>query len=406
MGFLDRFKNKDKNKPKNLTYAELLSGGFPVFTQYGQGNYRDETVQACISRIANEMKKLNPKHIRRTPEGYETVTDSVERVLRAPNVRQTTADFLEYVTWQLFLNYNAFIVPYYDDNGSLLALYPLPQGSYSIMTDASGVDYLVCQFNGERDDMTFVYRNVIHLRLKYSVNEIMGGNQMGQPDNGALLRLEALNSNVLNSVERNVKGEIKGFFSSQAHLGYENLKKAKADLVQLWEGDGSGFAILDAGTEYKELSNGAKSVDAEVLKFLDSKILRYYGISEAILSGDFTKSQYEAFYQCVLEPLVIGWGQAFSKALFSSRELQVGNEIRFFTSALEFMTTQEKFELIRLLGDHGGMYLNEGRQIFGLEPESELKGLRLQSLNYIQADKAMEYQIGSDGAKEAKDKEE
>lgn len=392
MGFLDRFRSK---RPKELTYSEMLSGGYPVFTQYGQGNYKDETIQACIYRIASEMKKLDPRHIRKTVEGFETVNDALNRVLASPNPRQTTSDFLEYITWQLYLNYNAFIVPYYDNSGNITMLYPLPQGSYSIMTDNDGIDYLVCQFNGARQDLTFVYKNVIHLRLKYSVNEIMGGNALGQPDNTELLRLGQLNSRLLSSVEKNVKGSIKGLFTADAHMGLQELKKSKDELIKLWEDD-SGFAIIGAGSNYKELNNNGKNVDADVLEFVDSKILRYYGVSKAILSGDYTKAQYEAFYQSVLEPLVISWGQAFSKALFSARELQTGNEVKFFTAPLEFMTTAEKFELVRLLGDQGGMYLNEFRQMFGMAPEPELAGQRLQSLNYVQADKATQYQIGAD----------
>ena len=38
-------------------------------------------------------------------------------------------------------------------------------------------------------------------------------------------------------------------------------------------------------------------VDAETLKFIDNRILRIFGVSMAILIGDYTKDQYEAFYQ-------------------------------------------------------------------------------------------------------------
>ena len=41
------------------------------------------------------------------------VNDSLQAVLNNPNPRMTTSDFLEKVTWLLFLNYNAFIVPTY-----------------------------------------------------------------------------------------------------------------------------------------------------------------------------------------------------------------------------------------------------------------------------------------------------
>ena len=388
MAFWDRLFN---NQNKNLKQGIGLNGGALIFSQYGDFNYQGETVQACISRIANEMKKLRPRHVYTDGMGYKVNNDRLNFVLQNPNSRQTGADFLEYITWQLFLNYNAFIIPYYDEKGTLLSLYPLPQGSYTILTDDKGEDYLKCQYNGTRPDMTFRYKNIIHLRLKYSVNEIMGGNKFGQPDNEQLMNLEKLNGQLLKNVTKNVAGTVKGYFTPKAHIDIDTLKESKARLEEMWNSD-SAFAILDCGTEYKEINRTTSNVDADTLKFLDEKILRYYGVSKAILSGDYTKAQKEAFYQSVLEPLVISWGQAFTKALFTDREKQVGNKVMFFADELDYMTTSEKMELVRLLGDQGGLYLNEVRQMFGWEPLKEMDGKRLQSLNYIEATKAGAYQ--------------
>ena len=392
MGFWDRLFTKEK---KVLKPANGINGNTLVFTQYGDTNYQDETIQACISRIANEMKKLRPRHVHTEGMGYKVNNDKLNYVLQNPNSRQTCADFLEYVTWQLYLNYNAFIVPYYDAKGQLVALYPLPQGSYNIITGDDGKDYLQCQYNGVRTDMLFVYENIIHLRLKYSVNEVMGGNAQGQPDNAQLLQLGKLNAKMVQSVAKNVAGSVKGYFTPKAHIDLDTLTESRARLEELWQSD-SSFAILDCGTEYNEIKNTTANVDAETLKFLDEKILRYYGVSKAILSGDYTKTQKEAFYQSVLEPLVISWGQAFTKALFSDREKQVGNKVMFFADELDYMTTSEKMDLVRLLGDQGGLYLNEVRQMFGWEPLAEMEGQRLQSLNYVDVKNAGKYQTGED----------
>ena len=54
----------------------------------------------------------------------------------------------------------------------------------------------------------------------------------------------------------------------------------------------------------------------------------------------------------------------------------------------------QKLELIRLLGDSGGLYENEKRKIMGLRPLPELQGVRKQSLNYVDVDIAGKYQVG------------
>lgn len=67
------------------------------------------------------------------------------------------------------------------------------------------------------------------------------------------------------------------------------------------------------------------------------------------------------------------------------------------------MSVDQKTEMVRLLGDAGEMYSNEKRKAFGLPPLSELEGVRMQSLNYINTDISSEYQLGrknEEGGKE------
>ena len=394
MGIIDRLKAFGRRGEKRLIYPETLSGAWPVFSQFGQVLYKDETIQACINVIAGEMKKLSPHHVRGTGQTYSIIEDSYDWVLQHPNSRMTTADFIEYVVWQLYLNFNAFIIPYYDEAGRLTMLYPLPQGSYSIMTGADGIDYLTCEFNGVQQPMVFIYDRVIHLRKQYSVNEWMGGNEQGNPDIAGLTAVSRLNLSILNGVKNSIEmsQQLRGFFMSTTHMKEETLAASKKQLQELWQADGSVFGILGQGFEYKELKRDVKIVDAETLKFLDKKILRAFGISEAMLSGDYTKAQYEAFYQSTIEPLVVSFGQAFTKALFSDREKQVGNRVRFFENFLEFMTTSEKLDFARLAVDQGVLFANEFRSMFGLKPLPDSENVRMQSLNYIQSQNALQYQ--------------
>ncbi len=56
------------------------------------------------------------------------------------------------------------------------------------------------------------------------------------------------------------------------------------------------------------------------------------------------------------------------------------------------MTTDQVIEMVRILGDSGDLYANEKRNAFGFEPLAELEGKRMQSLNYIDVNKAWIYQ--------------
>lgn len=77
---------------------------------------------------------------------------------------------------------------------------------------------------------------------------------------------------------------------------------------------------LDIKGEYIPLQNKIQLVDATTLKFIDEKILRNIGVSLPILTGDYTKAQYEAFYQKSLEPILKRTGESFTMTMFTNRE--------------------------------------------------------------------------------------
>lgn len=159
----------------------------------------------------------------------------------------------------------------------------------------------------------------------------------------------------------------------------------------------SGLLPIDLKAEFVPFPRQTQLVDEATLKFIDEKILRNWGIPLPILTGDYTKEQYEAFYQKTLEPLIITYGQAFSQKLFTSREAAFGNKIRFYPKDLVFMTTQQKLELVNILAPTGAVYENEKRAMFGLMPLPELEGKRYMSLNWVDADIAQDYQMGKIG---------
>ena len=131
-----------------------------------------------------------------------------------------------------------------------------------------------------------------------------------------------------------------------------------------------------------------------ILKFIDEKILRQFGVPLCILTGDYTKEQYEAFYQKTLEPLIISYSQAFTRVLFTDREQSYGNKIEFYPKDLIFMSVNQTIEMVTLLSNTGALYENEKRRAFGLMPLKELEGKRYMSLNWVDMDIANQYQAG------------
>lgn len=370
----------------------MLNGSIPVFTQFGTNIYASDVVQQAVNCIVLEMKKLNPQHIREIEHDITPVVSEVQRVLQNPNELMTTSEFIEKIMWLTMLNYNCFVIPIYEKE-KLTGLYPVKPLRVDFLQDVSGIFYIKMAFeNGY--ETTIPYKNVIHIRYKYSVNEFMGGNESGQPDNDALLKTLELNNTLLQGVAKAMKSS----FSVNAVVKYNTLmdsdkteKNVKELEAKLKKGE-SGILPMDIKGEYVPIKRDIKLVDDDTLKFIDSKILRQFGVSLPILTGDYTKDQYEAFYQKTLEPLIISISQAFTKALFGNQK-NYGNKIAFYSKELMFMSVSQKLEMVRVLGDSGSLYENEKRVAFGLRPLPELAGVRKQSLNYVDVEIANQYQL-------------
>ena len=409
MSWFDKF---FKKRPKKIGLADSITGYTPTFSQFGTNIYASDVVQQALNCIVMEMKKLRPTHVRESDVDSTSVRSSIQSVLGNPNEFMTTADFIEKIMWSLLLNYNAFIVPVYDvwkdKNGNehrkYTALYPIQPTNVNFLKDPTGTMYIEFIFaNNYRT--TLKYSDVIHIKKNYSVNDYMGGDATGQPNNDALLDTLNLNHQLLQGIAKAMKASfsINGVVKFNSMLDGGKTEKALKELEAKLKKSESGFLPLDIKAEYIPMDRKIQLVDDPTLKFIDEKILRNWGVPHCILTGDYTKSQYEAFYQKTLEPYVITISQAFTKTLFTDGERSYGNKILFYPKDLVFMSVAETLEMIRLLGDSGAMYENEKRVAMGMRPLPELQGVRKMSLNYVDVDIAKSYQTNK---KEGADSEE
>ena len=400
MGFFDRLRRKP---PKTQKWAHTLIGYAPVFSQFGTNIYASDVVQQAIKCIVDEMKKLNPVHIRYNGNDPVPVNSDIQTVLNNPNPLMTTSEFLEKVMWLLLLNYNAFILPTYymweDERGiqkrKYSGLYPLKPTQVDFIEDASGRMYVKMRFENNFET-TVPYDDLIHIKYNYSINEYMGGDASGQPDHTALLKTLELNDTLLRGIAKamNSSYAVNGVVKYNTMLDDGKMEAALKELERKLNNSESGFLPLDLKAEYTPLQHEIKLVDEETLKFIDEKILRNWGVPLSILTGDYTKSQYEAFYQKTLEPLIISISQAFTKKLFTDRERSFGNRIELYPKDLIFMTVEQTLEMVNLLSNTGSIYENEKRVAFGLRPLPELEGKRYMSLNWVDMDIANQYQVG------------
>lgn len=408
MGLLDTVKSffgKSKEDEKNLVYAQMLNGQLPVFSQFGNNIYASDVVLQCIYTIIDEMTKLEPKHIKKGKYDYIPVDGEIQNVLDDPNPLMTFPDFISKYMFNLLVNENSFVYKQYV-NGKLVALYPLNPTVVTFLEAPDGTFYIELEFaSGYKSILP--YDLIIHGKNHFTVNDLMGGNEFGQPNNEPILETVRLYDSLLKGLRKalNISFAINGIVKYNTMLDNGKMETAIKEFENKLNNSDSGILGMDNKAEIVQFKRDIKLIDEATLKFIDDKILRNWKTPISIIRGNATTEELESWYQLCLEPYIIRTSKTFTKSIFSKREVQgFKNEIKLFPKELIFANMKDTIAMVNLLAPTGTLYENEKRVSFGFPPLKELEGIRLQSLNWVDVEIAKEYQLKEKNRNEKADK--
>jgi len=403
MSIFDLFKKK-----KTIKQASA----FDLFTanlNYSSSNAKrledSDIAEICIDRIASHISKLRPKHIKNSIDGSVEVIEGVInfRLKHYPNEFMTTSEFIYKVISLLLTNNNAFIYLSYDEKNKLSGLYPLNPVKVDIKQDLDESLFLEMDF-GDGINYTLPYESLIHLKRLYKKHEIFGGDS-ALSRHKQLIKSIQMNENLLSGLENALRSsfQIKGLLKMNAMLSEKDKQKQKdifdEALKNNLEKNGSSIIPVDTKSDYIPLSSDPKIIEKDTLNFVQSKILNYFGVSEAILNSTYDEDEYNSFYENTLEPLTIFLSNAFSKSLLTKQNLLDGEQIMFYGERLNYASWTSKITAIEKLMGLGIFSINESRGVLGYPPIKE-GNKRIQSLNFVNAAYADEYQIGKENEDE------
>ena len=399
MSFFDIFKRKKKVVAPINYDASVFKSTLDLFSDFGDNINMSDVVKICIDRIATHSAKLKPRYVKN--EDNETVQEkkgNLAFLLKyQPNPIMTPYDFIYRVVTLLYLNNNAFIYPEYDyDTLELKALWPLRPTQVEVLKDESGARFLRFYFS---DSKSYVlpYESIIHLRRFYGTNDLFGGSG-AVSDHSALLKTIKINDSVLQGLDNAIRTsfQIKGLLKINGILNDKDKAAQKKEFDEALntasKDGGNSIVPVDLKADYVPLNTDPKLVDSTTLTFLQKKIISYFGVSDAIFDNKYNENEYNAFYESVIEGIAISLSEAFSKALLTRGQLEKGEQIIFYSERLQYASWNTKVQAIEKLMGLGILSLNESRALLGFEP-IEGGSKRLQSLNYVDADKASEYQL-------------
>lgn len=400
---------------KARMYSAWLTNSQPIFTSFGKNIYLSDFVNNAIDRVASEIAKIDIKSVVQRQDLLQIQNDDITRLFRfKPNPLQTTSDFLANVEWLRRKNCNAFIYPQYE-------LLTLPDGRqikrYKAFYPLKPTAVYIGVFNGDAWEVkmdfedgssyTLPYADLIHLKWRRGANTVVGGgDDEGQVNDYDIIR-------TIDSLDKTIQGlpksieaslQIKGVYSAKTLADQEKINKIRDDFEDHIKVSKSGMIATDLAGEFTPVNIRAPEISDSALKFLKSVIQERYGVSAAILSGDYSGEQHSAFYQTAIEDFIVQFEQATTACLFTPREHDVGHRIKCYYSKVNYMSTKDKMELASLAKETGIMTLNQINEMFGVEPFPE-GNRRLQSLNYVNIKDVDAYQKGKAGIKEGEKNE-
>lgn len=399
-GVLARYQAKQNLK----TLSAILNDGRAIFSSFGEDVYMSDQVNNCIDRIATEISKIDIVSVVQKPGSIKPQNDDITRLFRfKPNPLQTTKDFLACCEWLRRKDCNCFIYPQYDivydaygnPIRKYTAFWPLNPISIEIGQDDAGAVWEIKFYWRDGTSDILPYADLIHMRWRRGKNTIVGGgNDFGRPDTkdllGAVGTLDKVMQGLPKALEMSLK--INGIYSSKTMVGGDKLTEARDEFEKHIMTSAMGIIATDLAGEFTPINVKPVDINPEVMKILKGIIHERYGISDALLSGDYDAEQHGAFYQSCLEDFITEFEQGMSSCLFTQREQDVGHRIRCYYSKTAYLSTANKIALAQLASNTGLKTLNEINEMFGDEP-FDGGDRRLQSLNFVNTQIVDSYQL-------------
>ena len=213
--------------------------------------------------------------------------------------------------------------------------------------------------------------------------------------------------NILNSVKQALENAVKnctklrGYLKAVGTVRDEDLTAILNKFTSQFTSSTSttgGIGAIDNRVDFKQITGDIQTADNSQMTYCREDIYRYFGLSDKMITGTFTESDSNAFYESLIEPLSIQLSQEFTAKVFTSRAQGFGNEIVFQTNRLEYADLKSKTAMIQVLQQSGILTVNEARSIFGLDPvENGDTLMQKADYNTIDTTSAVNKLIGGDG---------
>ena len=385
-----------QNLFKFIKVRYVYGGASARSAPFNKEAYEQEVVRAVVDCIATHTAKAEAMHVVLDSQGRvkKIIRNSqyVKLLNSRPNSLMTGFDLkyklvthvetsttaMCYIKWSGLIPEEILPIAFSD-----FEILPIDGGGYAVQfIDDMGIQ------------RTLNIEDVVILRKFFNTRDVAGdGNS---PIYDSLDMIKSANEGLIEalSVSNKVRGLLK---SKKSMLSPSDVQNSTDEFVKRFENaaKNGGIVGIDSMEDYTPLNVIPWSATAGQMKDIRDNVLRYWRISNAILMSDYDESQWQAFYESVIEPRLIQMGQAFTNTCFTQRERDAGNRIIFSSSILLNTAMSTKVTILNAAREIGLFTKNEMREMFGYSPVENGDEYYV-SLNYVKGSDQTKYQTGQD----------
>jgi HK97 family phage portal protein len=334
----------------------------PRFASWDGSLYEEAQTRAIVECISTHCAKLKPEFV--TPEGSGGSLPRVQRLFTSnPNEMQTWPDFIKAVITNLLLDTTSYIVPGYDRDGNIVALWPM-KPSYTEVIEYDGEPWL--RFHTDTGDVqAFPFYDVAIVTRFQLDSDIFGGGN--RPLTPTLRLMDAQRQ--AEEIALKTGADIRFVGKVVTNMHEDDLTRFRDRFSQSNFGSDNKSALVlydNRIDSLQQIDQDHFTIEPEEMERIDKALYQYFTINESILKGDFTEAQWAGFYELCIEPKLIALGSALTRMLLTRTQVRKGNYIMFSSGYLEYATPDTKVKVVGSMLERGIMNVNEARDVFQL----------------------------------------
>ena len=354
-------KAKESQKALNESkgFFQTLTAYQPVFTTWSGCIYESELVRSAIDARARHISKLKVSFI-------GSANPRLQAKMRlAPNKFQSYPQFLYRCSTILDNTNNLFITPVFDESMTITGYIPvLPQNCTLVeYKDEPWVRY---QFGNGKIGAVKLKETALLTKFQYR-SDFFGESNHALDETMKLIHVQ--NQGIEEAVKNSVTYRFMARMDNFTKAG--DLKKERERFVDNNMSSGSEGGLLlfpNYYSDIKQINQSAYTVDAPQREAIERNVYNYFGVNADIMQNKATADQLDAFFEGCIEPFAIQLSDALTMAMFSERERAQGSRCTVTANRLQYMSTAQKVQMAKELGDRGAITIDEIRELFNYDP--------------------------------------